>query len=261
MAVYEGADILGRALRALVANTEPCYELIIVDNGSTDTTPELLGHVENARVVLNERNTGFGAASNQGATGAQATTVLFLNQDVFVERGWLPPLLERLESNARIGAVGPMLLNPDGSLQSAGAMVYRSGATAPYGEGDSPQRAAYQFARVVDYLPGACVLVRRRAFEKVGGFDSRYGLAYFEDADLALALADRGFRSMYEPRSIVTHVSATPGEQLLALAKRNRAIFERRWRHVLASRPSSPVTTSAARPPASSAESPFSRKR
>jgi GT2 family glycosyltransferase len=246
MAVYEGADVLGRALKALVANTEPRYELIIVENGSTDGTPALLGHVENARVVINERNTGFGAASNQGAAEAQATTILFLNQDAFVEHSWLPPLLERLQSNARIGAVGPMLLNPDGSLQCAGPMVFRSGETASYGEGDSPQRVAYRFARVVDYLPGACVLVRRRAFEEAGGFDSRYGHAYFEDADLGLALADRGYRSMYEPRSRVTHVGGSPGEPLLALARANRAIFERRWRHVLASRPSSPVATSEA---------------
>ena len=110
----------------------------------------------------------------------------------------VPPLAERLDSHSRVGAVGPMLLNPDGSLQCAGAIVFRSGATACYGEGDDPERAGYQFARVVDYVPGACLLIRRRAFEDTGGFDGRYGLAYFEDADLGLALADRGYRSMYE---------------------------------------------------------------
>ena len=239
MATYEGAQFLGRALQALLANTEPRYELIIVDNGSTDGTAALLEQVENASVLINKRNTGFGAASNQGAAEARAGNVLFLNQDVFVHRGWLPPLLERLDSHNRVGAVGPILLNLDGSLQCAGAMVFRSGGTASYGEGDDPGRAGYQFARVVDYVPGACLLIRRRAFEEVGGFAGRYGLAYFEDADLGLALADRGYRSMYEPLSKVTHVRGTPSEALLQLANDNRTTFERRWRHVLASRPDS----------------------
>ena len=119
-----------------------------------------------------------------------------------------------------MGAVGPMLLNPDGSLQCAGALLSRSGVTACYGEGDQPERAEYQFARVVDYLAGACLLVRRRAFNDVGGFDRRYGLAYFEDADLCLALAERGYRSVYEPRSRVTHLRGTPCEALLQLALR-----------------------------------------
>jgi O-antigen biosynthesis protein len=245
MATYQGAQVLGRALQALIANTEPRYELIIVDNCSTDGTAPVLDQVENASVLINKRNTGFGTASNQGAAEARAGNLLFLNQDVFVHRGWLPPLLERLDSHSRVGAVGPMLLNPDGSLQCAGAMVFRSGSTACYGEGDDPERAGYQFARVVDYLPGACLLVRRGAFEEVGGFDGEYGRAYFEDADLGFALADRGYRSMYEPLSKVTHVRGTPSEALLRLAVDNRTIFERRWRRVLASRPVSPPTTSA----------------
>ena len=244
MVTYEASEVLGRALHALLENTEPCYELILIDNGSTDATGALLKQVENATVVLNNRNTGFGAASNQGAKQARARNVLFLNQDVFVHRRWLPPLLERLDSDERIGAVGPMLLNPDGSLQCAGAMVFRSGATACYGEGDNPERSDYRFPRDVDYLAGACLLVRRQAFDEAGGFDPVYGLAYFEDADLGLALSARGYRSVYEPRSMVTHLRGTPSEALLRLAHRNRAVFERRWRGVLASRPISPPTVS-----------------
>jgi GT2 family glycosyltransferase len=246
MATYQGAQVLGRALQALIANTEPRYELIIVDNGSTDGTAALLDRVENASVLINKRNTGFGAASNQGAVEARAGNVLFLNQDVFVHRGWMPPLLERLASHSRVGAVGPMLLNSDGSLQCAGAMVFRSGGTAGYGEGDDPERAGYQFARVVDYVPGACLLIRRRAFEEVGGFDGCYGLAFFEDADLGLALAGRGYRTMYEPRSRVTHVRGTPNDAFLRLASENRTIFQRRWRRVLTSRPHAPSTISHA---------------
>jgi O-antigen biosynthesis protein len=239
---HEGSEFLGRALQALLENTEPRYELILVDNGSTDSTGSVLQRVDNATLLFNERNLGFGAASNQGAREGRARNVLFLNQDVFVHGGWLMPLLERLDSDERTGAAGPMLLNRDGSLQCAGAMVFRSGSTACFGEGDDPERSEYQAPRDVDYLAGACLLVRRRTFEEVGGFDPVYGLAYFEDAELGLALSARGYRSMYEPRSRVTHVRGTPSKALLQLARRNRAVFERRWRHVLASRPISPLT-------------------
>jgi GT2 family glycosyltransferase len=140
-----------------------------------------------------------------------------------------------------------MLLNPDGSLQCAGALLSRSGSVACYGDGERPDRPEYGFARVVDFLAGACLLVRRRAFNDVGGFDPAYGLAYFEDADLCLALADHGYRSAYEPDSKVTHVRGKPRAEVLQLALRNRALFERRWRHVLASRPLAPLCASTRR--------------
>ena len=242
---YQGAEVVKTALRALLENTPPCYELILIDNGSTDGTPALLRQVGNATVVLNERNAGFGAASNDGADRALGKHVLFLNQDAFVHCGWLPPLLERIESDDAIGAAGPMLLNTDGSLQCAGAMLFRNGETRCYGEGDNPKRPEYRRARDVDYLAGACLLTRRATFNDVGGFDPAYGLAYFEDAEFCLSLATRGYRSVYEPRSRVTHVRGRPSDALLELATRNRALFERRWREVLASRPLPPVRRGA----------------
>jgi O-antigen biosynthesis protein len=241
---YQGEEFVEKALRALLDNTEPCYELLLIDNGSTDGTTTLLQQVDNATIVLNERNDGFGAANNQGASRARGRYLVFLNQDAFVHQAWLPPLLKRIESDERVGAVGPMLLNIDGSLQCAGAMVFRSGETACYGEGDNPDRPEYGLVRDVDYLAGACLLVRREAFNEVGGFNPAYGLAYFEDADLCLALANRGYRSVYEPCSRVTHIRGRPSETLLELALRNRSLFERRWRDVLASRPPSPSDAS-----------------
>ena len=242
---YHAADVLREAVGALLAHTDPCYELIVVDNGSPDDTREVLaGEVANAKIVVNERNQGFGRAGNQGAAHAVARYVLFLNQDAFVQPGWLPPLLERVESDASIAAVGPMLLNPDGSLQCAGALLARSGSTTCYGSDGDPTRDEFRDARIVDYLSGACLLVRRCAFNAVGGFDPKYGLAYFEDADLCLSLAALGYRSIYEPRATVTHVRgrATTDEAFALLALRNRALFERRWRSVLARRPLAPLS-------------------
>src|SRR5205823_135115 len=134
-------------------------------------------------------------------------------------------------------------LNLDGSLQIAGALLARSGSTLELGYGEDARAAAYRFPRIVDYLSGACLLVRRSAFDEVGGFDPIYELAYFEDADLCLSLAAQGYRVVYEPRSIVTHVrGASPrGDMASTLAPRNRSIFRRRWTSLLASRPLSPL--------------------
>jgi GT2 family glycosyltransferase len=250
MLTYNAAEWARRALSALLEYTEACYELIVVDNSSSDGTRELLtGKLERATVVLNDRNRGFGPANNQGASYAVGEYLLFLNNDALVSPCWLAPLLARIGSDERIGAVGPRLLNLDGSLQVAGALLARSGSTLELGYGDKADADEYRFPRVVDYLSGACLLVRRSAFNEVGGFDPAYGLGYFEDADLCLALAARGHRVVYEPRSSVTHVrgASSRGDLVSTLAARNRSLFRRRWSHVLASRPLSPLAGSRRR--------------
>ena len=239
-----------RALAALLANTPPVYELVVVDNASDDGTHELLTReLAGATVLLNSNNVGFSAACNQGEAHAIARCALFLNHDCLVHPGWLPPLLEALDRDTDIGAVGPRLLNPDGSLQESGALISRGGSTLDYGDGDDPGRPEYCFPRAVDYVAGACLLVRRSAFASVGGFDAVYGLGYFEDVDLCLSLARVGLRTLVEPRSVVTHVrgAAGGGPALAELALRNRAHFEERWREVLARRPPPPLAGSPRR--------------
>lgn len=235
-----------RALRACLEHTDPCYELIVVDNGSTDGTTEFLtSGLAGAKLLVTGRNHGFAVGNNLGASHAVGKFVLFLNSDALVHPGWLPPLLARTVDNETVAAVGPRFLNLDGSLQSAGALLSRAGATLTYGNGDDPDRPEYSFPRSVDYSAGACLLIRRSAFNEVGGFDPAFGLIYFEDADLCLALWQLGHRVVYEPRSSVTHVGGGGSEAspaVLQLAVRNRSLFERRWRAVLASYPLAPLT-------------------
>jgi O-antigen biosynthesis protein len=236
-----------QALHACLEHTDPCYELIVVDNGSADGTREYLtDSVQGIRLLANDRNHGFGVSNNLGASHACGRYLLFLNSDVLVRRGWLPPLITRLDRDGTIAAVGPRLLNLDRSLQLAGPLLSRAGATVSYGAGDDPDRTEYTFPRDVDYCSGACMMVRRSAFNDVGGFDPVFGLAYFEDADLCLSLWQIGFRTVYEPASTVTHVGgrgATPPPDVLLLAQRNRSIFERRWRGLLARYPLAPLAS------------------
>lgn len=228
-----------RALAALHRHTRE-VEVVIVDNASADGTPERLEReVEGVRVVANTENVGFARAANQGAELAGGELVAFLNNDALVHDGWLAPLVEALDRDARVAAAGPRLLNLDGSLQEAGALVARDGSTWSYGFGDDPDRPEYRFPRLVDYAAGACLLVRRAALLESGGFADAYSPAYYEDVDLCFALAARGRRTVYEPRSVVTHARHGSGDaaQARALSRRNRVTFLERWGDALEARP------------------------
>ena len=240
MVTYGGWEFVSKALQSLLENTDPCYEIIVVDNASPDgTAARLRDEVVNARLVFNTANRGFGPASNQAASLAAAPYLALLNSDCFVRPGWLPPLLEALDEDKALGAVAPLILNVDGSLQESGCLLFSNAYTQMFGLGDDAGKPAYRFRRIVDYASGACLVLRRRIFLDLGGFDVAYVPAYFEDVDLCLRLRQHGFGTLVEPRSVVTHLRGGSGGGSFAveLWSRNLPIFRKRWKEVLAGRP------------------------
>ena len=136
--------------------------------------------------------------------------------------------------------MGAKILNLDGTLQEAGCVLSRSGRPQFYGFGDDPAKPEYNVPRVVDYSSASCLLVRRRAFHDVGGFDPLFAPFYFEDVDLGLTFAARGWKTLYEPRSVVTHLrgaSETEKEAAIQVWSHNETAFEARWRSFLAPYP------------------------
>jgi GT2 family glycosyltransferase len=239
MLTYNRWDLTKEALRLLAEVTQPRYEVVIVDNASTDGTLAELDRVEGARILRNPTNLGFGPANNQGAAMARGRYLLLLNSDAWVRPGWLEPLIEVADADPGVAAVAPKLLYPDGRLQEAGSIIWRDGRVRQYGDGDRSNRPEYNFRRTVDYASAACLLVRRSAFISVGGFDPRFAPVYYEDVDLCLALAARPGRVVYQPRSVVEHVrgaSSTGGVQS-ARVERNRRVLRARWQSVLDRRP------------------------
>jgi GT2 family glycosyltransferase len=237
---YGAYQLAREAVEALVEHTEPCYELIVVDNDSPDGTGERLAReLEGARVILNGENLGFGRAANQGAEAARAQLVCHLNSDTLVRPGWLAPLLEVLAHDAGVGAVVPMLLNPDGTVQEAGSVVDSLGWALALGSGDDPELLEHRFRREIDFGSAACMLLRRRDFLRVGGFDSDYGTGYYEDVELCFRLAELGLRTVYEPRSQVVHVRFGSSSPELAgrMVHENRLTFFTRWHRRLEQRP------------------------
>ncbi|MGH2767908.1 MAG: glycosyltransferase family 2 protein [Actinomycetota bacterium] len=249
MVTYGAWEWVRRALRALAENTPPDYELIVVDNASTDGTAERLREsVRGARLIYNERNVGFGPGANRGAMEARGRFLCFLNSDALVQPGWLPPLLEALEHDPRAGAAVPCVINLDRSLQEAGSLLGADGTTVQVGAGEDPDLPLFRFPRYVDYGSAACLLVRRKVFLDVGGFDPAYGQGYCEDVDLCLAMAASGSPTLYEPRATVVHArwGSGNGELAEALTAVNRPILRRRWAKEVARRP--PLTELATYP-------------
>ena len=240
MVTYGNWPLVRRSLEALVERTDPVYELLVVDSASPDDTPEQLrSEVEGANIVFSQENVGFGGGSNLGAERARGAYLLFLNPDALVEPGWLEPLLEVLEGDEQAGAVVPMLLNPNGTIQEAGSVIDSVGWPLAFGRGEKADSLAHRFRREVDYGSAACLLIRREDFSAVGGFDPAYGIGYFEDVDLSFKLKERGLKTIYEPRSRVVHELHGSGSSVQAQQRMiaNRALFYRRWSDRLSRRP------------------------
>jgi GT2 family glycosyltransferase len=239
MVLYGGAKLAKRAITALAGNTDPCYELILVDNASPDDAlARVEEHVTGARIIRNDTNRGFGSASNQGARRARGRYLCFLNSDALVEPGWLPPLLEALEDPVAV-AVVPMYLNENGTLQEAGSVVDSIGHAHMVGRGGDPRAFQHRFRREIDFGSAACMLIPAGVFLEAGGFDELFTPGYYEDTDLCFKLHERGLRTIYEPRSRVVHIRHGSGtsESARKTMERHRGLFADRWGERLARRP------------------------
>ncbi len=235
LVVWNRAELTLQCIRSIAELRNPPFELIVVDNNSTDQAPELLSRIEGARHIRNDRNVHFVPAVNQAANIARGKYLLLLNSDAILLPGALETSVETLESADDIGAVGGKIVLLDGSLQEAGNIVWRDGSCAGYGRGEDPRAPAFMFRRDVDYCSGAFLLTRRDVFERMNGLDEIFKPVYYEETDYCLRLRDAGHRTVYEPRSVVLHYefgSSTP-ENAAEKQSRNQKIFAERHRERL----------------------------
>ena len=212
----------------------PNLEIIVVDNASSDASPEKLRDLERrderVRVILNDANLGVAGGYNVGLRAARGDYVILLNNDTFATRGWVRDLIRPMQLDPQIGLTGP-LTNDIGNEQRV---------KIAYGTMQEMQQAARRFVRgrlrrtlEVGNLAFFCVAIRRGVLDEIGLLDEVYGLGYYEDDDYCRRVAQANYKVVIVDDVFVHHAHSVSfdqlGEERLEQMARNRVIFEERW--------------------------------
>jgi N-acetylglucosaminyl-diphospho-decaprenol L-rhamnosyltransferase len=232
--------LLRRCLQSVVTQAQPVpenggvrigereIEILVVDNASTDGSAEMVrDEFPQVHLIANDENRGFTAANNQGLARARGRYLLLLNPDTEIVGDALTAMIHHAQANPEVGALGPRLLYPDGSLQSS-RRRFPTFATAlvestvvqewwqdnrilrRYYMADTPDDAI----QTVDWVVGACLLVRRQVYEQIGGLDEGYFM-YSEELDWCRRIKAAGWQIVYLPTATIIHHEGKSSEQVV----------------------------------------------
>ncbi len=228
---YNSRSHLEKCLESIATNVNKLYETIVVDNNSTDHPEEIIIKFSRTTFLPLKANRGFSFANNYGAKTASGQYFVFLNPDTQITKGSIEDLLRCAQQTAQLGAVAPRLLNPDKTTQAScfpqpsllGAVQefwlnHKGAFNKYYPISENPTK--------VYCAVGACLLIPRKVFDKVGGWDERFFM-YYEDLELARQIKKLGLDLWYLPQSEVIHfhgasTSRVPEQSLTRLKKSSR---------------------------------------
>ena len=236
--VFNHSNYTFNCLNSLQSIKSVKYEVIVVDDASTDDTQEILGKISGIRIVTNTNNLGFIRSCNRGASEARGELICFLNNDTKVLPNWLESLLTVINNDPHVGAVGSKLIYPDGRLQEAGGIMWKDASGCNFGRFNDPNKPEYNYLREVDYCSGASLLVQKELFKSIGGFSEEFLPAYYEDTDLCFTIRKLGYKVIYQPKSQVIHFEGiSSGTDIESGVKKhqqtNSIKFEIKWRDTL----------------------------
>ena len=226
-----------KTIESIIMSTIYPYEIIVIDNASTDGSAKYLNFIQskydNIKAVFNDKNIGFSAANNQAAKYARGRYLMILNSDVIVPTGWLSSLINSFNSDTKIGAIGTLsnsisgrqqidttYLNEDEYIEFAKTILKKNKGKI------LPRRR----------LAGFAILIEKKLYDEIEGFDESYKLGNFEDDDFSLKITNKGYLLMVDESLIIHHY----GSQSFKLnnidysksLKQNERIFKSKWPNI-----------------------------
>jgi len=235
---YNNLEYNKKCIHSILTQTAyPNYELIIVDNQSTDGTREYLQELEKenhpqVHIILNEENSGFAGGNNLGIKVAKGDYILLLNNDTVVSRGWIANMVKHLEQNEAYGMCGSVT-NSIGNEAMIRVHYHNEQEMQEFAYGQTFRHMSEETVDV-DRLAMFCTLIRKSIIDKVGGLDEQYKIGMFEDDDYAQAVMHEGYKLVIAEDAFVHHVNNASFKKLEdAVYKKifdeNRAKFEKKW--------------------------------
>ena len=242
--VYNQWKYTEKCLSSICRNDDDSvkFEVILANDCSTDETEFEAKTIPGLRHVKTSGNLGFLRNCNHAARRARGDYLFFLNNDTIVKENWLTTVLDVFRSDPSVGVVGSKLVFSNGRLQEAGGIIFRDATGWNYGRGQDPEAPEYNYLKDVDYCSGAALAVRRDVWKKVGGFDEDLSPAYYEDTDLCFGVRRLGYRTVYQPKSVVIHMEGiSHGTSIDSGIKKNQDLnqkkFLKKWKTTLKQHP------------------------
>jgi GT2 family glycosyltransferase len=221
---WNTARLLENCLASILTNPpRSSFEIWVVDNASTDASPQMVREkFPQVHLIENRENVGFARANNQAIQQCTGNYILLLNPDTLITSGALQTLADFLDEHPQTGAVGPRILNPDGSLQISSHprptlsrelwRLFHLDALLPYAEYLQTKWQTNE-AQEVDILMGACLLLRKEVLDQVGLLDEDYFM-YSEEVDLCYRIQRAGWRLFWVPQAEVVHFGGQSTQQV-----------------------------------------------
>jgi GT2 family glycosyltransferase/glycosyltransferase involved in cell wall biosynthesis len=218
---HNSTDFAVNAIESIKSSARDVVpNIVVADNASIDHPERLADRFPDIRLLLNRENLGYSKAINMALAGCRSPYVVVINPDTIVSSGFFSDVLKTFESDRNVGVAGPKILDPDGSIQGSArkfptAWSYAFGRTSPltklYPNNSITRREFMCFDHngdtpiPVDWVSGACMVIRRKAFEEVRGFDERFFL-YWEDTDFCERIRNAGWEVVYDPKAEIKHI-------------------------------------------------------
>ncbi|MDO9534686.1 MAG: glycosyltransferase family 2 protein [Bacillota bacterium] len=230
LAAFNALEYSKVCLKSILEYTPLPYELVLIDNGSSDGTKEYFETLPGARIIRNEKNLGFARGYNQGIKASRGKYIVLINNDCIVSENWLSNMLSCADSDPAIGMVGPRGNHINGVQrmdQEFSDLQEFHDYTMFFNKPDP----AKWFE--VNKLVGFCILVKREVVKKIGYFDESFGIGTHEDIDYTMRAKNAGFKLFCAGDVFLYHFShrtfIANNIDLIRIYKYNKALFQKKW--------------------------------